>query len=178
MICVLACIRNTNCNFTRSFICTWNLVLHHMWSALVWECMRTGSSGKCFDLRGEKQQEAGENCALKSLPICTPRNRGGWDSRTCDRGEIGNAYAVLIGEAELKRPLGRYGRRWNSFSAGSNTSTVVLRVVGDVEKGSLESETVKYGHKSQGTGTWKLLCWRGPAAIVNDRPVLSSERAP
>jgi hypothetical protein len=41
--------------------------------------------------------------------------------------------------------------------AGSNTSTVTLRVVGGDEKGSLESETVKYGH---------------------DRPVLSSERAP
>jgi hypothetical protein len=29
--------------------------------------------------------------------------------------------------------------------AGSNTSTVTLRVVGGDEKGSLESETVKYG---------------------------------
>jgi hypothetical protein len=29
--------------------------------------------------------------------------------------------------------------------AGSNTSTVTLRVVGVDEKGSLESETVKYG---------------------------------
>jgi hypothetical protein len=30
--------------------------------------------------------------------------------------------------------------------AGSNTSTVALRVVGGDEKGSLETETVKYGH--------------------------------
>jgi hypothetical protein len=29
--------------------------------------------------------------------------------------------------------------------AGSNTSTVALRVVGGDENGSLESETVKYG---------------------------------
>jgi hypothetical protein len=36
--------------------------------------------------------------------------------------------------------------------AGSNTSTVVLRVVGGDEKGNLKSETVKYGHKSQGIG--------------------------
>jgi hypothetical protein len=62
--------------------------------------------------------------------------------------------------------------------AGSNTSTVTLRVVGGDEEGSLESETVKYGHKSYGTQTRKLLCWRGPAAIVNDRPVLLLERAP
>jgi hypothetical protein len=34
---------------------------------------------------------------------------------------------------------------------GSNTSTVALRVVGGDEKGSLESETVKYGHESEGT---------------------------
>jgi hypothetical protein len=38
-------------------------------------------------------------------------------------------------------------------SAGSNTSTVALRVVGSDEKGSLESETVKYGRESHGTRT-------------------------
>jgi hypothetical protein len=37
--------------------------------------------------------------------------------------------------------------------AGSNTSTVTLRVVGGDEKKSLKSETVKYGHESQGTRT-------------------------
>jgi hypothetical protein len=35
--------------------------------------------------------------------------------------------------------------------AGSNTSTVTLRVVGGDEKGSLESETVNYCHESHGT---------------------------
>jgi hypothetical protein len=39
--------------------------------------------------------------------------------------------------------------------AGSNTFTVTLRVVGGDEKGSLESETVKYGHESYGTRTRK-----------------------
>jgi hypothetical protein len=38
-----------------------------------------------------------------------------------------------------------------SVEAGSNTSTVTLRVVRDDKKGSLESETVKYGRESQGT---------------------------
>jgi hypothetical protein len=37
--------------------------------------------------------------------------------------------------------------------AGSNTSTVTLRVVGGDEKGSLKSETAKYGRQSQGTRT-------------------------
>jgi hypothetical protein len=32
--------------------------------------------------------------------------------------------------------------------AGSNTSTVALKVVGGDEKGSLKSETVKYGQES------------------------------
>jgi hypothetical protein len=59
--------------------------------------------------------------------------------------------------------------------AGSNTSTVALRVAGGDEKGSIESETVKYGHESHGTRTRKWLRLRGPAAIVNDRPDLSSE---
>jgi hypothetical protein len=35
--------------------------------------------------------------------------------------------------------------------AGSNTSTVTLRVIGGDEKGNLKSETVKYGHEFQGT---------------------------
>jgi hypothetical protein len=61
--------------------------------------------------------------------------------------------------------------------AGSNTSTVTLRVVGGDEKWSLKSETVKYGRKSQGTRTRERLRWQGPAAHTKDRPVLSSERA-
>jgi hypothetical protein len=39
--------------------------------------------------------------------------------------------------------------------AASNTSTVTMRVVGGDEKGSLESETIKYGHESYGTLTRK-----------------------
>jgi hypothetical protein len=62
--------------------------------------------------------------------------------------------------------------------AASNTSTVALRVVGGDEKGSLESERVKYGHESHGTRTREWLRWRAPAAILNDRPALSSARAP
>jgi hypothetical protein len=62
--------------------------------------------------------------------------------------------------------------------AGSNTSTVTLRVVGGDEKGSLKSETVKYGLKSQGTRAKERLRWQGPAAYTKDRPVLSSEWAP
>jgi hypothetical protein len=42
--------------------------------------------------------------------------------------------------------------------------------------GSVESETVKYGYESRGTRTRKWLHWRGPAAIVNDKPILSVER--
>jgi hypothetical protein len=61
--------------------------------------------------------------------------------------------------------------------AGSNTSTVTLRVVGGDEMGSLKSETVKYGRKSQGTRTQERLRWQGPAAHTKDRPILSSERA-
>jgi hypothetical protein len=55
--------------------------------------------------------------------------------------------------------------------ARPNTFTVPLRVVGGDEKGSLESETVKYGHEFLGILT-------RAATVVNDRPVLSSERAP
>jgi hypothetical protein len=62
--------------------------------------------------------------------------------------------------------------------AGSNTSTVTLRVVGGDEKGSLKSETVKYGLETKGPQTQGGLHWRGPVAYTKDRPVLSSEGAP
>jgi hypothetical protein len=35
---------------------------------------------------------------------------------------------------------------------------------------------VKYDHEPLWTRTWEWLCWRGPAAIVKDRPILSSNR--
>jgi hypothetical protein len=60
--------------------------------------------------------------------------------------------------------------------AGSNTSTVTLRVVGGDEKESLKSETLKYGLGSVGTRTQGKLLWQGPATYTKDRPVLSSER--
>jgi hypothetical protein len=43
--------------------------------------------------------------------------------------------------------------RQTRVEAGSNTSTVTLRVVGGDEKGSLRSETVKYGSECQGART-------------------------
>jgi hypothetical protein len=61
---------------------------------------------------------------------------------------------------------------------GSNTSTVTLQAVGGEEKESLKSETVKYGHKSQGAPTRERLRWRVPSAYTKDKPVLSSEKEP
>jgi hypothetical protein len=52
---------------------------------------------------------------------------------------------------------------------------VTLRVVGGDEKGSIKSETVKYGRKSQGTRTQEK---PAAAAYTKDIPVLSSERVP
>jgi hypothetical protein len=62
--------------------------------------------------------------------------------------------------------------------AGSNTSTVTLRVVGGDEKGSLKYETVKYGRESQGTLTIERLRWQGPVACTNDTRPLVREGAP
>jgi hypothetical protein len=62
--------------------------------------------------------------------------------------------------------------------AGSNTSTVTMRVVRGDEMGSLKSERVKYGREYQGTRIRERLRWEDPAAYTKDRPVLSSERAP
>jgi hypothetical protein len=96
-------------------------------------------------------------------------------------------YTIILKTEEdvfyvvLAAAIQRYSQNTTKRSrveAGSNTSTVALRVVGGDEKVSLESETVKYGRESKRTWTWEWLRWRGPAAITNDRPVLSSERTP
>jgi hypothetical protein len=60
--------------------------------------------------------------------------------------------------------------------AGSNASTVTLRVVGGDKKKSLEFGTVKYCCESHETRIRKWMRWRKPAAIANDRPILSSEK--
>jgi hypothetical protein len=58
---------------------------------------------------------------------------------------VGHVDAVQGGQ--LDKP------ELSHVEVGLNTPTaVVLRVIGD-EKGSLEFETVKYRHKSHGTGT-------------------------
>jgi hypothetical protein len=61
---------------------------------------------------------------------------------------------------------------------GSNTFTVTLRVVGGDEKGTLKSETVKYGREFQVIRTHERLRWQGPAAYTKDIPILSSDKAP
>jgi hypothetical protein len=68
-------------------------------------------------------------------------------------------------------------RQLPRVEAGSNTSTVTLRVVGDDEKGSLKCETVKYGRKSQGTRTRETLHWQGPEAYIKDTHPLVREGA-
>jgi hypothetical protein len=69
-------------------------------------------------------------------------------------------------ESSGGREGGREGEQKTRVEAWSNTATVTLRVVGGDEKGSLESETVKYGLEFQGTRTRDRLSWQGPAAYT------------
>jgi hypothetical protein len=61
--------------------------------------------------------------------------------------------------SSMRLVLEHYKYEWGTavrdtrVEAGSNTSTVTLRVVEGDEKGSLESETVKYGHECYETRT-------------------------
>jgi hypothetical protein len=67
------------------------------------------------------------------------------------------------------------------FSVGSAPrlySEDSILAKGVEEEGILKSETIKYGHDSQGTRTRERLRCRGSAAYTEDGPVLSSERAP
>jgi hypothetical protein len=67
------------------------------------------------------------------------------------RGSAGNRVFYGGPCRELKDNWSKY--RQSCVEAGSNTSTVALRVIRGDEEGSLESETVKYGHKSHGLGS-------------------------
>jgi hypothetical protein len=60
-------------------------------------------------------------------------------------------------------------KKTTRLEAGSNTSTVILRVVEDDKKEVSKFETVKYGHESQETRTLERLRWRGPAAYTSER---------
>jgi hypothetical protein len=60
--------------------------------------------------------------------------------------------------------------------AGSNTSTVTLRVVGGDKKGSLKCETVKYCRETQGSRTKERLRWQGPAAYLKSVKIFSLPR--
>jgi hypothetical protein len=88
----------------------------------------------------------------------------------------GNRYFPWL-PLEYIRSRAEKEKGFTRVEAGSNTSTVTLRVVHGDEKGSLKSETVKYGHESKGTRTRERLRWRGSATYTKDRTVLSSEMA-
>jgi hypothetical protein len=59
----------------------------------------------------------------------------------------------LVGSPEVIKKKSSFVNPHSRKEAGSNASTPILRVLGDDEKGSLESETVKYGRESHGTQT-------------------------
>jgi hypothetical protein len=87
-------------------------------------------------------------------------------------------FSMVTGDCISGRAEKNGFMRVARMEAGSNTSTVTLRVVGGDEKGSLKSETVKYGREYQGTRIRERVRWQGPATYTKDRSVLSSERAP
>jgi hypothetical protein len=72
--------------------------------------------------------------------VVTPTETSRNNRRSC-------VFCVLVRVAAIQRESA-CSQISTRVEAGSNTSTVILRVVGDDEKGSLESETVKYGHES------------------------------
>jgi hypothetical protein len=91
-----------------------------------------------------------------SVRSAVNNNRTGFSVR-CPGGD----YITRITPA-----LSQYTR----VEAGSNTSTVTLRVVGGEEKESLKTETVKYDHESQGTRTRERLPGEGHQRIYKTDP--------
>jgi hypothetical protein len=71
-----------------------------------------------------------------------------------NRGTVGSGF-LFRSVQRLYLENRNASLRGPRVEAGSNTSTVTLQVVRGDEKGSLESETVKYDHESYGTRTRK-----------------------
>jgi hypothetical protein len=127
-------------------------------------CFTTVPSGKWRD------SEINQFAACRAVAMQRPRDKQTYQSRFYERlGKRVPAATSMYATIEYcwKRGVSTWtllrcykqGRksvaRHPRVEAGSNTSTVTLRVVGGDGKGSLESETVKYGHESYGTRTRK-----------------------
>jgi hypothetical protein len=73
-----------------------------------------------FGPRGRKWREAGEDCITRSFINCTLHHilleatklTMRWTGHFARIGEIRNAYKILVGKPEGKRPLGIPRRRW------------------------------------------------------------------
>jgi hypothetical protein len=103
--------------------------------------------------------------------------------KTCFHGSdwsstINGVFYAVRAEIFYPRHVWKFVENKTRVEEGSNTSTVTLRVIGGDVKGSLKSETVKYGLETKEPRTREGLHWRGPVVYTKDRPVFSSERAP
>jgi hypothetical protein len=75
---------------------------------------------RIFGRKRMKLREGRENFITRSFVICTlhqiirmiKSRRMRWVGHVARMGEKGNAYRLLVGKPELKRPLGRPRRRW------------------------------------------------------------------
>jgi hypothetical protein len=75
---------------------------------------------KFSSVRGMKRQEVGENCIMRNFIACNllkyiiriiKSRRMRWVGHVARMGDKRNAYRILVGKPEGKRPLGRPRRR-------------------------------------------------------------------
>jgi hypothetical protein len=96
--------------------------------------------------------------------------------------KIGTNDSLLLRDDHLHHiPTSRRRRRKGNPVPGGITGRpsswgIKIRRPGPTGWGSLESETVKYGHEFRGTRTREWLRWREPTAIINNESILSSEK--
>jgi hypothetical protein len=72
-----------------------------------WGCLRTGCWGEYFDGRQMKWQEVGENYIMRSFITCTLLIEDEIGRACSTNGVKRNAYRILAGMPEGRRPLGR-----------------------------------------------------------------------
>jgi hypothetical protein len=142
------------------------------WSSVVsWDLTQPVLAGAAMNTNA-KIGATGVGCVLYSVSLDFMRQGmiADWYSRVWRGVRITSIVALRVVKGDGKGPCA-----W-----GFNWVTLFLRDIntGNLPPGwgRLESEIGKCVHKYCGTRTWGWMRWWGLAAIVNDRPILSSER--
>jgi hypothetical protein len=123
---LVCCLKNINMGIYKTIILpvvlhrceTWSLTLREKYRLRVFE---NRALRRIFGSKRDEMTRGWENCNMRSFITCTPSpstvrmikwRRMRWAWHVARMEATRNAYRILVGKPEGKRPLGRRRRRW------------------------------------------------------------------